>query len=194
MVELASRRAGERGLGQVSFVRTDMESPFLEAASFDAAICAFGLMFAADFGAALRELYRVLKPGGRLAVVVWGRRARCGWAEVFPIVERRVTSDVCPLFFGLGAPGALEAALADAGFTGVEAERPEGVLEWPDGETAIDAMLRGGAVALAYDKFTPEVREEVRREYEASIEPFRGATGYHIPAEFVIATARRPIV
>jgi len=85
MVRLAESRAAARGLNQMSFRRADMESPVLEAGAFDAAVCAFGLMFAADAGAAIRELYRVLRPGGRLSVVVWGRRAKCGWSEVFGI-------------------------------------------------------------------------------------------------------------
>src|SRR5262249_38256797 len=116
MVRLAASRAADRGLTQMSFRRTDMESPVLPADSFDAATCVFGLMCAAARGAAVRELSRVLRPGGRVSVVVWGRRAHCGWAEVFPIVARHVTSDVCPMFFSLGAPGAMQAALSAAGF------------------------------------------------------------------------------
>jgi SAM-dependent methyltransferase len=192
MVALASSRAAARGLANLRFLRADMESPVLEEGSFDAVVCAFGLMFAADSGAALREMLRVLRPGGRLAVVVWGRRARCGWAEVFPIVARRVTSDVCPLFFGLGNPGALVAALGRAGFAEVTEERGDHVLDWPDAEGAVDAMLAGGAVALAYGKFQPDVRAEVRREYAASIAAHRAGAGYRVPAELVFATARKP--
>jgi len=192
MVRLAAARAAERGLDQVRFERAEMEAPVVPAASFDAAVCAFGLMFAADAGAALREMYRALRPGGRLSVVVWGRRARCGWADVFPIVARRVTSEVCPLFFSLGNPGAMAAALTAAGFEDVRHESQAHTLAWPDADQAVEAMLGGGAVALAYTKFTPEVRAEVRAEYAASIEPYREGGGYRIPAELVFATARKP--
>lgn len=191
MVQLAAARAAERGLAQLTFRRGDLETPLFEAGSFDAATCVFGLMFAADGRAAIRELARVVRPGGRLAVAVWGRRARCGWAEVFPIVERHVTSDVCPLFFGLGNPGALRMALEDAGFEDVRERREDSVLRWPDPERALDAMLAGGAVALAYTKFAPEVREAVRREYAESIAPYRDGEGYAVPAEMLFATARK---
>jgi ubiquinone/menaquinone biosynthesis C-methylase UbiE len=192
MVRLAESRAATRDLRQMSFRRTDMESPVLDADSFDAALCVFGLMFAADMGAAVRELYRVLRPGGRLSVVVWGRRTHCGWADVFSIVDRHVTSDVCPMFFSLGVPGAMATALSRAGFSDVREEREPGVLEWPDADAAVESMLAGGAVALAYTKFAPDVRAKVRSEYAASIAPYREASGYRIPAEFVFGTARKP--
>jgi ubiquinone/menaquinone biosynthesis C-methylase UbiE len=194
MVRLASQRAQALGLGNLSFLRADMESPVLPAGELDAAVSVFGLMFAASSAAALRELARVLKPGGRVAVTVWGRRSLCGWAEIFPIVDKRVTSDVCPLFFSLGVPGALAAALTSAGFTDVREERETAILEWPDDETTADVMLRGGAVALAYKKFTPEVQAEVRRELLDSIAPHRTTTGYRIPAEFFYGSARKPAV
>jgi len=47
-------------------------------------------------------------------------------------------------------------------------------------------------VALAYTKFAPDVRAKVRGEYAASIAPYREASGYRIPAEFVFGTARKP--
>jgi SAM-dependent methyltransferase len=191
MLRLAGARAAARGLGQTVFRRTDMESPVLPAAWFDAALSVFGLMFAADMGAAVRELHRVLRPGGRVAVAVWGRRGRCGWAEVFPIVDRQVASDVCPMFFSLGVPGALAAALSAAGFVDVCEERESGVLEWPDVEEALDAILVGGAVALAVSKFTPEVRARVRAELAAALSGYRARRGYRIPVEVVFGTARR---
>ena len=57
--------------------------------SFDAAMCVLGLMYPADPQRAIEQMHRVLRPGGRAAVAVWGRRERCGWASIFPI--RRLT-------------------------------------------------------------------------------------------------------
>src|SRR5262249_36078826 len=61
MVRLAATRAAARGLPQMSFRRTDMETPVLDGSSFDAVTSVFGLMFAADTGAAVREMHRVLR-------------------------------------------------------------------------------------------------------------------------------------
>ncbi len=48
---------------------------------------------------ALKGMYRVIKPGGRAVVAIWGERRNCGWADLFPIVDAHVASDVCPMFF-----------------------------------------------------------------------------------------------
>ena len=53
-------------------------------------------------------------------------------------------------------------------------------------------MLEGGAVALAWSRFSAETRAIVRAEYLASLEPFRRGDRYEIAAEVVFATARKP--
>ena len=122
MVTLASLRAANGGVRNVVFQRRDMEATGAADGAFDAVTCAFGLMFAADRAAAFAEIARVTAPGGRVSVCVWGRRAACGFAEVFPIVDAHVESEVCPLFFALGVPGALTASFERAGLTDVVEE------------------------------------------------------------------------
>ena len=135
---------------------------------------------------------RVLAPGGRVSIVVWGRRAECGWADVFPIVDAQVESEVCPLFFALGGPGALRFALDRAGFSDIVEERLPVTLFWSSADEACAAMLEGGPVALAWKRFSPEQRQAVRGAYLASIEPYRQGAAYHVPSEVVFATARKP--
>src|SRR5690606_14964823 len=122
-------------------------------AAFDVALCSLGLMYVPDPVAALCEMWRVLKPGGRAVAPVWGERANCGWAEVFPIVDRRVQSDVCPLFFQLGSPGALTAAFGMAGFADAHDDRIHVLLRYDSPDDALGAIFAGGPVALAYHKF-----------------------------------------
>jgi SAM-dependent methyltransferase len=193
MIAEATSRASALGAANVSFARADMETTDAPDGAFDAVVSAFGLMFAADRRAAAQEIARVLAPGGRASVVVWGRRSACAWAEVFPIVDARVESEVCPMFFATGVPGALRALFELAGLVDVVEERVPVTLEWASGDEAATAMLEGGAVALAWKRFSPEVRAAVRQEYLASIAAFRRGAGYAIPAEVVFATARRPV-
>jgi SAM-dependent methyltransferase len=176
----------------VRFERRDMEDTGAADGAFDAVVAAFGLMYAADPAAAFAELGRVLRPGGRASVCVWGRRAACGWAEVFPIVDAHVDSEVCPLFFALGAPGALPRAFGRAGLRDVSEERVPLVLRWASADEACAAILDGGPVALAWKRFPDETRAAVRAAYLASIEPYREGAGYAVPSELVFATARKP--
>jgi len=193
MVTLASLRAANGGAGNVSFQRRDMEATGADDGAFDAVTCAFGLMFAAERAAAFAEIARVTAPGGRVSVCVWGRRAACGFAEVFPIVDAHVESEVCPLFFALGVPGALTASFGRAGLVDVVEESVPATLSWASADDACRAMLEGGAVALAWNRFSAETRAVVRAEYLASLEPFRRGARYDVPAEVVFATARKPL-
>ena len=110
MVETARRGAVLRDLANVRFERGDAEELPLPDAGFDAAVCALGLMYVPDPVRALCEMRRLLRPGGRAAAAVWGARRNCGWAEIFPITDARVASDVCPMFFHLGTKDMLARA------------------------------------------------------------------------------------
>jgi ubiquinone/menaquinone biosynthesis C-methylase UbiE len=78
MLDAARHEAEQRGARNVAFERVDAEELAFPDASFDAVLCVLGLMYPADPPRAIEQAYRVLKPGGRLAVCVWGRRDRCG--------------------------------------------------------------------------------------------------------------------
>lgn len=191
MVELAAARAAAEGVGHVDFARMDAEQLDLADATFDAALSALGILYCPDPLQACREMHRVLRPGGRAVVAVWGERRRCGWAEVFPIVESRVRSEVCPLFFQLGTGDSLRLTLIEAGFTDVAAERIPTELLYPSAEDALGAAFAGGPVALAYSRFDEETRDSAHQAYLESIAPFRDGAGYRIPGEFVVARGYR---
>lgn len=192
MVDAARRRAGDAGLDHVRFERMDAESLALPDAHFDLAYCALGLMYMPDPLAAMRELHRVLRPGGRVAAAVWGQRTRCGWSGVFPIVDAEVSSDVCPLFFQLGNEGALAQLCAEAGFVDACEVRIQVSLDYADADAACDAALVGGPVAMAWSRFDEATRCRVRRRYLDDIACFRQDDGYRIPGEFVLMVADKP--
>lgn len=189
MVAAANYRAGQSGLGNVRFERMDAEALQLPEASFDVVLCALGLMYLPDPLQALREMRRVLKPGGRAVLAVWGEGARCGWAGLFSIVDAEVRSEVCPLFFQLGQPQALAALCASAGFHGIEQRRLPVTLDFNDGQHACDAAFLGGPVALAWSRFDEEARARVRAKYLESIAPWAYGETYRVPAEFALASA-----
>ena len=187
MVEQARRRAEDEGARNIAFERHDAEKLAIDSEPFDAALCALGLMYFPDPEQALREMRRHLAPGGRAAAAVWGARAKCGWADIFPITDARVESDVCPMFFQLGTGDSLAGCFARAGFESVRAQRLEVVLRYRSADDALGAAFRGGPVALAYNRFDDATRRAVHEEYLASIEPYREGEGYRIPGEFVAA-------
>lgn len=192
MVEHARAAAASNGLENATFSRMDAEALNAGDGAFDACLCALGLMYVPEPEAALRQMWRVARPGGRTVVSVWGQRNRCGWAGVFTIVDARVASDVCPLFFRLGTGDALASALREAGFVDIVVERIATHLSFADGDDACGAAFLGGPVALAYSRFDASTRSAVHAEYLASISRYRDGTGYAVPGEFVVAAARKP--
>ncbi len=192
MVDAAAQRAAWAGLDNVRFQRMDGEALDLPDACFDVALCALGLMYMPEPEQALAGMARVLRPGGRLGLAVWGERALCGWAALFPIVDAEVRSEVCPLFFRLGQEGLLAHLCSSAGFGDVSHRRIATTLVYADADAACDAAFVGGPVALAWARFDEEVRKRVRKRYLAAIAPWRDGTGYRLPGEFVVVSARRP--
>jgi SAM-dependent methyltransferase len=184
--------AARRRVPNATFARSAMESLDIEDVSIDVVLCAFGLMYAAPLTAALTEMNRVLVGGGRFAACVWGRREKCGFREVFPILGVPLQMDVCPLFFSLGVPGAFAAALEAAGFRDAREDRAELAIHWRDDDDACAAMFDGGPVAYPWSLFAPDVRAKVAGEYLASLAPYRKGSGFECPAEFVFATAVKP--
>lgn len=193
MVQASRQRAQALGLGQAAFERMDAEQLQLPDASFDLALCTLGLMYVPDPDAALRELHRVLRPGGRAVLAVWGERARCGWAPLFGIVDAEVRSEVCPLFFGLGQGEALARRCATAGLHVTLQRRRSDSLDYPDAAEACAAAFAGGPVAMAWSRFDATVRERVQSRYIDAIAPWRDGDGYRVAAEYVIVAAQRPL-
>lgn len=192
MLDRARAALEEHGSLPVHFERRDAESLGLPDESFDLAISSLGLMYVPDPDAALAEMARVLRPGGRAVTAVWGERRRCGWAGVFPVVDARVETDVCPLFFQLGTGDALRHAMEQAGFTGLEERRLETTLIFDSVQEVLEAAFVGGPVAMAYSRFDPDTREAVHEEYLESIDDFRRGDGYAIPGEFVVVRGSKP--
>lgn len=191
MVSAVETRARLAGLTNVETMTCAAEELNVEG-SYDVALCSLGLMYVPEPLGALVEMRRVLRPGGRVVVAVWGERRRCGWADLFGIVDARVSSDVCPLFFALGAPGAMAALLDRAGFVDVGHERLSVGLDYADECEALGAAFLGGPVALAYARFDERTKAEAEREYLDSLDEFRtDSGGYRVPGEFVVAWARR---
>ncbi len=191
MIDEAKSIFQDMEVSNVEFKHMDAEDLNFGDAFFNVSVNSLGLMYYPNPDKAIREMYRVTRSGGRAGALVWGRRNACGWAGIFPIVDARVKTDVCPLFFQLGTGNTLLQEFKAAGFKDVESERFEVSLPYQTDEEAIIGAFQGGAVALAYRKFDDQIREEVHAEYIDCIKPFSNGSGYEIPGEFVIVTGKK---
>ena len=191
MIECLRAEASRRDASNIEAFRADAERlDMLADSSFDLVTCALGLMYFPQPLAAMKHIKRVLKPGGRAIFAVWGARGNCGWAEIFTIVDARVQSSVCPLFFRLGTGHVLSSEMQAAGLKNIEETRISTMLPYEDDASALGAAFAGGPVALAYGHFDASTRKSAHAEYLASIAPYRRGKGYRIPGEFVVCTGK----
>jgi SAM-dependent methyltransferase len=125
MTTIAAGRVEELGLTNVSTRVLDLEEIDEPDESFDVVVCREGIMLVVDPVRAAREIRRVLRPGGRVALSVWGPRARNPWlGVVFDSVSSELGTPMPPP--GVPGPFSLDDAdrlcrvLSDAELTGVE--------------------------------------------------------------------------
>ena len=72
LLVLARTKATQQHLANIQFESGDMLSLRFPNESFDAVVCVFGIFFVPDMTMAVRELWRRVRPGGKLAVTTWG--------------------------------------------------------------------------------------------------------------------------
>ena len=193
------RRASEQGLRNVTFRAMGAEALDLPDNSFDVAYCQFGLMFVPDPVQALREMRRVLKPGGRLGVVVWNNdpeRVLCFSVmgrHLNPLMPSEPPEKQLPTPLSLGEPGLIERHVTDAGFRNVTSGRHS--LDFVS--AGVDEMwqlrIEQGppAIRAAVASLSAEGRQQLRARIEADLQPYVREGKVCLPSEAIYVRAER---
>ena len=164
LLALARAKVRERGLAHVEFRPGDMLDLGLPEARFDAVVCVFGIFFVPDMSAAVRALWRLVRPGGKLAVTTWGERFFEPGSSAFWSSIRAVRPE---LYKGFNPwdricdPEALRALLREAGADGAQVVAERGSHPIPSPEAWWAAVL-GSGYRGTYEELGPEDRERVR--------------------------------
>jgi ubiquinone/menaquinone biosynthesis C-methylase UbiE len=166
--------------------------PFPDA-GFDAVVSQFSLMFFDDRALAVREMRRVLKPGGRLAVAVWDRLENSpGYAAMAGLLERlfgpRIAGELhAP--FALGDPDALRDLFAEAGLGKAKVATHAGTARFPSIEAWVRTDVKGWTLA---DLIDDDQYALLQREAAIALQPYAKADGsvmFDAPALIVTAAA-----
>ena len=193
----AADAARAAGFSNVEVREMDGEELDLEDGSFDAVISRVGLIYFPDRQRALREIRRVLRPGGRLSAIVYSTAERNQFFSVPIAIIRRIAGLPAPAPglpgpFSLGGPGVLEAAYADAGFDDVDVRRLDAPLRFPSAAECVRFERESfGALHAMLAGVTPDERDQAWREIEAELGQFESSEGFEGPCELLIGSARR---
>jgi SAM-dependent methyltransferase len=197
MTAIASARAEALGLTNVSGCELDLEDIDQPDESYDVVVCREGLMFATDPARAAREIRRVLRPGGRVAIAVWGPRAGNPWlGVVFDGVSAQLGRPVPPP--GIPGPFSLEDSdelvglLSDAGLTDVEvSELPVPLRAASFDEWWARTSALAGPLAKLLAALPDEAAQALRGRLQEATRPYETANGLEFPGVTLLAGGRR---
>jgi SAM-dependent methyltransferase len=188
MLEAARRRGAELGVTNADYRIIDAERIELDDDSVAGVLCRFGYMLMADPAAAFAETRRVLRPGGRLTLAVWGALERNPFFAIIAIslVQRGhippPEPPPAPGPFSMASVERIEELLRGAGFADVRTEEVSGKFVVPDVEEYLSLIAdTAGPIALALRGLAESDHAAVRIDVEDSLRRFAAAGGYELP-------------
>jgi SAM-dependent methyltransferase len=198
MLQHVREQASAAGLANVTTLAGAAEDLDVPSQSFDAVVCRLGLMLFSEPARALTAMQRALRPGGRIAIVVFTTpAANPAMAKPMEILLRHAgkapPAPGQPGIFALGKPGVLERLMLDTGFVDIEQRTLTPTWKMPSPVQAL-AMMREafGAYRAVVHGCSEDVQAAAWSEVAAALERFETAAGFVAPSEVLLASGVNP--
>ena len=198
ILQFAAQEARNAGLTNVETLVLDGESLAVEPGTFDVIISRVGLIYFPDQQKALTDMYRALKPGGRVAAIVYSTAENNKFFSVPVSIIRRRAQLPPPLPgqpgpFSLGNPGVLEDAYKKAGFHNVQIRVVPAPVRMASAAECVRFERESfGALHQMLSGISSEVeRQDVWNEIERELKKFESSHGFEGPCEMIIGIATK---
>jgi ubiquinone/menaquinone biosynthesis C-methylase UbiE len=195
-LKIGAERARERNLTNISFEVADVHRLPFPDATFDLVTSRCGVMFFSDLPRALAEMRRVLKPGGRIALLAWGPIEQPYFQSTGKIIMRHTGAalpQAAQQVFKFAEAGTLSAALTAAGFQNVKEELRTVPWVWTASIEELWEYFQAATVPFRplLDQIRPEQLELIKRDVFAAFSRFWDGQKVNMTADFVLASAER---
>lgn len=131
----------------IDWVLCSAEDLDLDDGAFDCVVSQFGMMFFQDRQKSADEMYRVLKPGGSIAIAVWRSvEHNPAYADIISVLDEQVgtaAADALRLPFSLGDAGEVTAVLEGSGYSDITVNVITESARFPSSRQMVEAELRG---------------------------------------------------
>ena len=198
ILEFAQLEARRAGLQNIATRVLDGEQLDVEESAYDAVISRVGFIYFPNQQDALRGMYRALKPGGRLAGIVYSTpQANEFFSIPVGVIRRRAQLPAPapgqPGPFSLGQPGVIEAAFADAGFVDIEVRRIAAPVRMASAAECVRFERESfGALHQMLAGLDDAARDAAWQEIEEELSRFEGPGGFAGPCELIVAAGTKP--
>lgn len=195
MVQVAQGKVDKLALKNVCFKTMPGESLDFADASFDKLICRFGIMFFKDTAKGLREMYRVLKPGGRFCFAVWNTPETMplmNWSyQAFQGKIPIASLPALDVITSLGAPGLFDNLMKQAGLQ-VESIIPKKLNYTFDSFDHFWQISEASDILKAqFDALPANLKDTVRDEIADFARNYISEKGMHVPHEYLLASGTK---
>ena len=197
MLKVAAEAARNEGLTNVETRVMNAENLALDADSFDAVICRNALMLFPNPAKALTEMRRVVKPGSKVAAMVFSAVERNPHHGIpFAIIRRlgNIPPPAAgePWMFALGGPGILDDTFNRAGFVDVSVRAVPIQRRSPSAADSIRSMRNSaGDLRELMSRLNDTDRELAWAEIEQQLHQFEGPSGFEAPGEVLIGVGTK---
>ena len=166
-------------------------------AAYDIAYCQLGLQFFPDRPAAMREMYRVLVPGGRLGLMVWQDiQYSPGFGALAAALARHVSTEAAGVMrapFGFAEAEQLRALVAAEGFRDIAIQSVAGTVRFPSVSRFVQDYVRGSPLSGHVAKVSDDTRAALVSEVGDELRPFVAGEALTFPIRAHLASANKPV-